>query len=49
MRWLSTPFYGVFLAPVWLLARGLGLLVLAGVGLGAAGALLIRRFTKKER
>jgi hypothetical protein len=42
-RWAATPFYGALLAPVFELARLLGLWLLAGVGLGAAGAVVVRR------
>jgi hypothetical protein len=45
-RWFSTPLYGALFAPLLLLARDLALWLLAGVGLGAAGALAARRLLK---
>jgi hypothetical protein len=41
-RWAAAPFYGAFLAPIVLILRELGALVLAGVGAGAALALIVR-------
>jgi hypothetical protein len=46
LRWFSTPLYGALFAPLLLLARDLALWLLAGVGLGAAGALAARRLLK---
>jgi hypothetical protein len=46
LRWFSTPLYGALLAPLLLLARQLVLWLLAGVGLGAAGAVAVRRLLK---
>jgi hypothetical protein len=46
LRWFSTPLYGAMLAPLLLLARDLMLWLLAGVGLGAAGAVAVRRLLK---
>jgi hypothetical protein len=46
LRWFSTPYYGALFAPLLLLARQLVLWLLAGVGLGAAGAVAVRRLLK---
>jgi hypothetical protein len=46
LRWFSTPLYGAMFAPLYVLARQLLLWLLAGVGLGAAGAVAARRLLK---
>jgi hypothetical protein len=46
LRWFSTPLYGAPLGPIPLIVRALALWLLAGVGLGAAGAVAARRLLK---
>jgi hypothetical protein len=46
-RWVATPFYGALLAPVWLILRELGTWALAGLGAGAALALIARKALRR--
>jgi hypothetical protein len=46
-RWVAVPFYGALLAPVWLILRELGLFALAGLGAGAALALIVRKALRR--